>query len=407
MRARTLPHAGPATIVSPTRKRPGLDDHRRHGAAPDVEVRLEHDAAGRRLRAGLQLENFGEHGDLVEKVLDAEPLQRRSLDGDRVTAPGLGHEALLGELLEDAVGVRPLLVDLVERHDDRDPGRLGVVDRLDRLGHDAVVGGDDEHDDVGHLGAAGPHRGECFVAGRVDEGDPLAVPLDLVGADVLGDAARLGLDDIRLADPVEKQRLAVVDVPHHRHDRWPAAQHRRVDLGRLVGEEAGLQGGLLLLARVDEGDPSPDLGGEQLDHVVGERLRRRHDLALEEEEPDDVTGRAVELRPDLLGGAAPLDDDLVVRDGRVRGHVRRDLDRLELLHVATPALGPPLGSTRPASRSAPRAAGRRSAGSGRAALAEPSAGTAAVTTGASTAKTGARRAARGRPGAEAAAAGST
>ena len=31
----------------------------------------------------------------------------------------------------------------------------GVVDRLDRLRHDAVVGGDDEDDDVGHLARRG------------------------------------------------------------------------------------------------------------------------------------------------------------------------------------------------------------------------------------------------------------
>ena len=35
-------------------------------------------------------------------------------------------------------------------------GGLGVVDGLDRLGHDPVVGGDDEHDDVGDLRLPGP-----------------------------------------------------------------------------------------------------------------------------------------------------------------------------------------------------------------------------------------------------------
>ena len=37
-------------------------------------------------------------------------------------------------------------------------GRLGVGDRLDGLGHHAVVGGDDQDDDVGDVGAAGTHR---------------------------------------------------------------------------------------------------------------------------------------------------------------------------------------------------------------------------------------------------------
>ena len=50
-------------------------------------------------------------------------------------------------------------------------GGLGVVDGLDRLRHDAVVGRDHQHDDVGDVGAAGAHGGEGLVAGRVEEGD--------------------------------------------------------------------------------------------------------------------------------------------------------------------------------------------------------------------------------------------
>ena len=53
-------------------------------------------------------------------------------------------------------------------------GGLGVVDRLVGLRHDAVVGGDHQHDDVGDVGAAGAHLGEGGVAGGVEEGDRLA-----------------------------------------------------------------------------------------------------------------------------------------------------------------------------------------------------------------------------------------
>ena len=79
-----------------------------------------------------------------------------------------------------------------------------MVDRLDGLGHDAVVGGDDQNDDVGHLGAAGTHGREGLVARGVDEGDQTTVDRDLGGADGLRDATCLALGDARVADGVQK-----------------------------------------------------------------------------------------------------------------------------------------------------------------------------------------------------------
>ena len=86
-----------------------------------------------------------------------------------VAAPVLGLEALLRELALHAVDVRVGEVDLVDGDDDRHLGGARVRDRLLRLRHHAVVGGDDEHGDVRHLRAAGAHRGERLVARRVEE----------------------------------------------------------------------------------------------------------------------------------------------------------------------------------------------------------------------------------------------
>ena len=172
-------------------------------ATPDFEVRLEDGADGASGRSSGEFGDFGDQEDLLEEFVDAGALERRDLDDDGVAAPLLRDETVLADLLEDAVGIRVGLVHLVDRHDERHVGRLGVVDRFDGLGHDAVVGGDDQDDDVRDLGAAGAHRGEGLVARRVDEGDRLALPLDLVGADVLGDAPRLPGDHVGLADLVE------------------------------------------------------------------------------------------------------------------------------------------------------------------------------------------------------------
>ena len=231
-----------------------------------------------------------------------------------------------------------------------------MVDGLDRLGHHAVVGRHHEDDDVGGLGAAGPHGGEGGVARRVDERDPVVVPVDLVGADVLGDAAGLAGHDVGRADAVEQQRLAVVDVAHDGDDRRARPLVGLVLLVLLL-EVAGQQLGLLLLAGVDQAHVGADLGREELDHVVGQRLGRHDHLALQQQEADDVAGAAVELGPEVAGGRAALDDDLAVGHGRRRGLVGGELGRLELFEVAPAPAGPALGRPPPGHAATPTGGG--------------------------------------------------
>ena len=110
----------------------------------------------------------------------------------------------------------------------------------------------------------------------------------------------------------------------------------------LVLEVAGQQLRLLLLAGVDQAHVGADLGGEELDHVVGQRLGRHDHLALQQQEAHDVTGAAVELGPEVARGRAALDDDLALGHGRRRGLVGGQLRRLELFEVAPAPAGPAL-----------------------------------------------------------------
>ena len=165
--------------------------------------------------------------------------------------------------------------------------------------------------------AAGPHGGERLVAGRVDERDAAAVDLDLVGADVLGDAAASPADDVRLADRVQERRLAVVDVAHDGDDRRAGLDERLVFV--LVVAEERLELELLLLAGLDEEHLGAEGLADQLDHLVGQRLGAGHHLAGVEQQPDQVSGVAVQLRGELLDGDAARHEDLTVGDRRVEG----------------------------------------------------------------------------------------
>ena len=279
---------------------------------------------------------FGLQQDLLEQFVDTGALQGRDLDADRVAAPLFRDQSVFADLLEHAVGIGVGLVHFVDGHDEWYVGGLGVIDRLDRLGHHAVVRGDHENDDVGDLGAAGAHRGKGFVTGGVDESDRLALPLHAVGADVLGDATGFAGDHVGLADLVEQQRLAVVDVSHHRHDGRSRRGGNLVVLVVFV-KELREERGLLLLAGIDHVHAGADFGGVELDHVIAQALHGRDDLALQEQEADNVRGTAIELRSDVLGRGTALDDDFAVGNGQAARLPRGHLGGLQLFDVAAAA----------------------------------------------------------------------
>ena len=123
-----------------------------------------------------------------------------------------------------------------------------MIHRFTRLRHHAVVGRHDQDDHVGDLGAARPHHREGFVTRRVEEHDVPVADRDVIGADVLRDAAGFTFGDAGLANRVEQCGLAVVDVTHDGYDR--GARHDvvrralgRVDVDNLLLERAHLDVG--------------------------------------------------------------------------------------------------------------------------------------------------------------------
>ena len=239
-------------------QRAALDEHGDDRATARIELGLDHGAGGVRVRVGGELLELGRQLQALEQLLEALVRLGRDVDEHRVAAPLLGLEPELGHLGAHAVGLRALLVDLVDRDDDRHVGGLRVVDGLARLRAHAVVGGHHDHGDVRRLGAAGTHGGERLVARGVQERDDAAVVLmDLVGADVLRDAAGLARGHVGLADRVQQRRLAVVDVTHDR-------DHRRARLEVLVGVlERRIRVGVL--GRRDDLDLLVELVGDDLD----------------------------------------------------------------------------------------------------------------------------------------------
>ena len=104
---------------------------------------------------------------------------------------------MLQQFVDDPCRVGSGLINLVDRHDNRRTGCLGVLDGFDGLRHHTIVRGDDEDHDIGDISTARPHGGERRVAGGVEEGDALtALQPHLIGPDMLGNATVFATSDI-------------------------------------------------------------------------------------------------------------------------------------------------------------------------------------------------------------------
>ena len=69
------------------------------------------------------------------------------------------------------------MIALIDGNHDGDLGRQRVIQRLDRLRHDAVVRRHHQDHDVRHVRAARPHRAEGLVTRRVQKRDLLQLVL--------------------------------------------------------------------------------------------------------------------------------------------------------------------------------------------------------------------------------------
>jgi hypothetical protein len=107
------------------------------------------------------------------------------------------------QLFLNAIEVRTREIHLVDGdHDLHMRCGLGVIDRFDRLRHEAVVGRNHQHHDVGDIRAARAHSGERGVARRIDKRNLVAVVIDAVRADVLRNPAGFASCNARFSNRV-------------------------------------------------------------------------------------------------------------------------------------------------------------------------------------------------------------
>jgi hypothetical protein len=184
-------------------QRPLLHQDGRHRTAAPVELRLEHHTFGATIRVGPRLDELRLEGHRLEKLFEARLPGRRDLHGEHLTPELFRDQTVLHQPLPRHLRVGVGEIALVQSHHDRDIRRPGVIDRLDGLRHDALGHRNHQNHEVGHLGAAGPHGGECGVTRSIDERERLIVDGDPIGADVLSNASGFAGHHVGPAQGVE------------------------------------------------------------------------------------------------------------------------------------------------------------------------------------------------------------
>jgi len=355
--ARTFPNWAPATRAAPTSSVPRwtriVTTGPRPGSSLDSITTPEASAVGFALSSSSSATTW-----IVSRRSSRPTLVFADTSTNSVSPPhSAGWRSRCVISVAHAGRVGALLVDLVDRGDDRHVGRARVVDRLVGLRLGAVVRRHHDHGDVGDPGAAGAHGGERLVARRVQEGHRLAVVVDLVGADVLRDPAGFARHDLGLADRVQQRGLAVVDVAHDGHHGRTLEQ---IGLGVLEGRLD-----LDVVGRVDDLDLLAELLREDPERLVGERLGEGGHLPQAHQLLDHLGYRDAERLGGFLDRGAGVDADQV-GSGRQRGGASPPPPRRRCRGAgvrgadgaAARAAGRPSAGARPASRS-PRGAGRR------------------------------------------------
>ena len=184
-----------------------------------VNARLQHYAVGTSVGIGFELHQLRFNQYLFKQFVDALPGFGRYLGRLGVASIFLDDHIMLGQLVLNLFRVCIRLVDLVDRHNDRNTGRLCVVDRLDRLRHHGIIGGYHQNYDVGGLGPSGAHRRKRLVPRGIQECDPsLLAGINFVCTHMLRNTPGFTLGYLGFSYMVQQRGFSVIDVTHDGDD---------------------------------------------------------------------------------------------------------------------------------------------------------------------------------------------
>ena len=186
-----------------------------NGATALIQLCLDDGAMCGQIRVSLQLLHFSNQKNHFQKVGNTGLLMCGYGNHDGISAPILGDEAVLSQLLLNVVGVCAHTVHLVNCNDNGHLCCLSMVNSFNGLRHYAIVCSYYQNSHVGYLGTTGTHSGEGFVTGGIQKDDLLALVINFICTNVLGNTASLACSNISFTNSVQQRCFAVVNVTHN------------------------------------------------------------------------------------------------------------------------------------------------------------------------------------------------
>ena len=188
-------------------------------AAALIQLCLDDGAVSRQVRVSLQLLHFSNQQNHFQQVADTGFLMCGNRNHNGVAAPILRNKLMLSQLLFNVIRICARTVDFIDSYNDRYLGSLSMVDSLDGLRHYTVICCYNQNCNVGYLCAAGTHSSESLMARGIQEDNLLALVVNLVSTDMLGNTAGLAGGNVGFTDSVQQGGFTMVNVAHNGNNR--------------------------------------------------------------------------------------------------------------------------------------------------------------------------------------------
>ncbi len=147
---------------------------------------------------GSQFQDLCLEKDHFQKLLNPVPPLGRHIHKDSITTPFLGSDSMFRQLPSNPFRICFGFVNLVYSNHYGHISSLGMVHGLKGLGHDPIISSHDQNNQVSYLGPSGTHCRERLMTRRVEKHNLPVLQGYMVGSNMLGNSARLTVDDVGL-----------------------------------------------------------------------------------------------------------------------------------------------------------------------------------------------------------------